>query len=52
MPSFVEGALIADVASRVIDSLIGKERADSRQLMKPSAYRFMLGDNSEVGIRW
>ena len=20
--------------------------------LKPSAYRFMLGDNSEVGIRW
>jgi hypothetical protein len=20
--------------------------------VKPSAYRFMLGDNSEVGIRW
>ena len=52
VPSFVEGALIADVGSRVIDSLIGKERVDSRQVMKPSAYRFMLGDNSEVGIRW
>ena len=20
--------------------------------VKPSAYRFMLGDNSEIGIRW
>jgi len=23
-----------------------------REPVKPSAYRFMLGDNSEVGIRW
>ena len=23
-----------------------------REPVKPSAFRFMLGDNSEVGIRW
>jgi len=48
----LEGAVITDVASRIVDSLIGKNVRIYRQPMKPSAYRFMLGDNSEVGIRW
>lgn len=48
----LEGAVITDVANRVVDSLIGKNVRIYRQPMKPSAYRFMLGDNSEVGIRW
>jgi hypothetical protein len=32
--------------------LIGKNVRIYRAPMKPSAYRFMLGDNSEIGIRW
>lgn len=48
----LEGACLKDLASRVIDSLIGKNVRIYREPVKPSAYRFTLGDNSEVGIRW
>jgi glucose-1-phosphate thymidylyltransferase len=48
----LEGSTVRDLANRVIDSLIGKNERIYREPVKPSAYRFMLGDNSEVGIRW
>jgi glucose-1-phosphate thymidylyltransferase len=48
----LEGSCIRDLANRVIDSLIGRNVKIYREPVKPSAYRFMLGDNSEVGIRW
>ena len=48
----LEASSIHDLANRVIDSLIGKNVRIYRIPVKPSAYRFMLGDNSEVGIRW
>jgi glucose-1-phosphate thymidylyltransferase len=48
----LEGAVISDLANRVEDSLIGRNVKIHRMPVKPSAYRFMLGDNSEVGIRW
>jgi glucose-1-phosphate thymidylyltransferase len=48
----LEGSCMRDLANRVIDSLIGKNVRIYRMPVKPSAYRFMLGDNSEVGIRW
>ena len=48
----LEGSSLRDLASRVTDSLIGKGVKIYREPVKPSAYRFMLGDNSEVGIRW
>jgi glucose-1-phosphate thymidylyltransferase len=48
----LEGASLRDLASRVADSLIGRNVRIYRVPVKPSAYRFMLGDNSEVGIRW
>ena len=48
----LEGSVISDLANRVEDSLIGKNVRIYRLPVKPSAYRFMLGDNSEVGIRW
>ncbi len=48
----LEGSEISDLANRVEDSLIGKNVRIYRLPVKPSAYRFMLGDNSEVGIRW
>ena len=48
----LEGSIITDLANRVVDSLIGKNVRLYRQPVKPSAYRFMLGDNSEVGIPW
>ena len=48
----LEGSSISNLASRIEDSLIGKNVKIYRLPVKPSAYRFMLGDNSEVGIRW
>jgi len=48
----LEGSSITDLANRVVDSLVGRNVRIYRQPVKPSAYRFMLGDNSEVGIRW
>jgi glucose-1-phosphate thymidylyltransferase len=48
----LEGSCIRDLSNRVIDSLIGRNVRIYRIPVKPSAYRFMLGDNSEVGIRW
>jgi len=48
----LEGSSVCDLANRVVDSLIGKNVRIFREPVKPSAYRFMLGDNSEVGIRW
>ena len=48
----LEGASVHDLANRVIDSLIGRNVRIYRIPVKPSAFRFMLGDNSEVGIRW
>ncbi|MEQ1573226.1 MAG: glucose-1-phosphate thymidylyltransferase [Vicinamibacterales bacterium] len=48
----LEGSCLRDLSNRVIDSLIGKNVRICREPVKPSAYRFMLGDNSEVGIRW
>ena len=48
----LEGSTISNLATRIEDSLIGKNVRIYRLPVKPSAYRFMLGDNSEVGIRW
>jgi glucose-1-phosphate thymidylyltransferase len=48
----LEGSCLRDLSNRVIDSLIGRNVRIYRDPVKPSAYRFMLGDNSEVGIRW
>ena len=48
----MDGSRITDLSNRVTDSLIGRNVQIFRQPVKPSAYRFMLGDNSEVGIRW
>ncbi|MBI1875738.1 MAG: glucose-1-phosphate thymidylyltransferase [Acidobacteria bacterium] len=48
----LEGSVIHDLANRIEDSLIGKNVKIYRLPVKPTAYRFMLGDNSEVGIRW
>jgi glucose-1-phosphate thymidylyltransferase len=48
----LEGSCISNLATRIEDSLIGKNVRIYRRPVKPSAYRFMLGDNSEIGIRW
>ena len=46
------GANITGLATRIEDSLIGRNVRIYRLPVRPIAYRFMLGDNSEVGIRW
>jgi glucose-1-phosphate thymidylyltransferase len=48
----LEGSCLQNLSNRVIDSLIGRNVKIYREPVKPHAYRFMLGDNSEVGIRW
>jgi glucose-1-phosphate thymidylyltransferase len=48
----LEGSVILDLTNRIEDSLIGRNCKIIRMPVKPTAYRFMLGDNSEVGIRW
>ncbi|MEW6320717.1 MAG: glucose-1-phosphate thymidylyltransferase [Acidobacteriota bacterium] len=48
----LEGSVIQDLETRVADSLIGRGVRIHRLPLKPRAYRFMLGDNSEVWIRW
>jgi glucose-1-phosphate thymidylyltransferase len=46
----LENSRISHVDGRIEASLIGKNVKISRTRRKPAAYRFMLGDNSEVGI--
>ena len=46
----LENSTIAHVNGRIEASLIGKNVKIGRTHRKPAAYRFMLGDNSEVGI--
>ena len=48
----LEGALIRDLDTRVVDSLIGRGVKIHRLPLKPVAHRFMLGDNSEVWMKW
>jgi glucose-1-phosphate thymidylyltransferase len=48
----LEGSLIHDLETRVSDSLIGRGVKIHRLQLKPVAHRFMLGDNSEVWIKW
>ncbi|HJO39868.1 MAG: glucose-1-phosphate thymidylyltransferase [Vicinamibacterales bacterium] len=48
----LEGSEIIELKSRVADSLVGRNVKIFRRPVTPSAHRFMLGDNSEVGIRW
>jgi glucose-1-phosphate thymidylyltransferase len=46
------GSVIEDLKTRVEDSLIGRNCRIHRSLIMPRALRFMIGDNSEVGIQW
>jgi len=46
----LENSTVANVDGRIEASLIGKNVKICRTHRKPAAYRFMLGDNSEVGI--
>ncbi|HLB25085.1 MAG TPA: glucose-1-phosphate thymidylyltransferase [Nitrospirota bacterium] len=46
----LEGSVISDVDRRIEDSLIGRNVEVGKSPLKPTAYRFMLGDNSKVGL--
>ncbi|NJL29349.1 MAG: glucose-1-phosphate thymidylyltransferase [Thermoanaerobaculia bacterium] len=46
----LSGSEIRDIGRRIDGSLIGRNVRIVKTDVKPKAYRFMLGDNSEVGI--
>jgi glucose-1-phosphate thymidylyltransferase len=48
----LENSQICGIGPRVEGSLIGKNAKLHRAPVTPSAYRFMVGDNSEIGNRW
>jgi glucose-1-phosphate thymidylyltransferase len=46
-----EGSTLEDVPLRISDSLIGRGVTIRRRPdMKPKAHRFLVGDNSDIGI--
>jgi glucose-1-phosphate thymidylyltransferase len=45
-----EGSVIEDVPLRIADSLIGRNVRIGRAEAKPKAHRFLIGDNSDIGI--
>jgi glucose-1-phosphate thymidylyltransferase len=47
----LEKSEIVEVGSRIDESLIGREVKIFKCPPKPSVYRFMVGDNSEIGIK-
>jgi glucose-1-phosphate thymidylyltransferase len=47
----LEGSEIADIGSRIDESLIGREVRIYKCPPKPLAYRFMVGDKSEIGLK-
>jgi glucose-1-phosphate thymidylyltransferase len=47
----LEGSEIRDVGSRIDESLIGRGVRIFKGTAKPSVYRFMVGDKSEIGIK-
>jgi glucose-1-phosphate thymidylyltransferase len=46
----LEGSSVRGLAGRMESSLLGKNVAIARGGRQPRAYRFMVGDNSEIGI--
>ena len=44
------GSIVYDLAGRMESSLLGRNVTICRDHRQPRAYRFMVGDNSEVGI--
>jgi len=47
----LEGSEIRNIGSRIDESLIGRDVKIFKSPPKPSAYRFMVGDKSELGIK-
>src|SRR5215210_1242723 len=46
----LEGSSVRGLDGRMESSLLGRDVAVSRDDRQPRAYRFMVGDNSEIGI--
>jgi glucose-1-phosphate thymidylyltransferase len=46
----LENSTILNIEGKIVDSLVGKNVEITRSELRPSAYRFMVGDNSQVGI--
>jgi len=46
----LENSKIIDIGGKIVDSLVGKNVEICRSLGLPNAYRFMLGDSSQIGI--
>lgn len=46
----MENSVIRDIPGRIEDSLIGKDVEITRSPELPKTFRFMLGDNSQVGL--
>ena len=44
------GSAVRDLAGRMESSLLGRNVRIGREHLQPRAYRFMVGDNSQVGI--
>ena len=44
------GSKVADLEGRMESSLLGRDVTISRGVRQPRAYRFMVGDSSEIGI--
>ncbi|MEW6455278.1 MAG: glucose-1-phosphate thymidylyltransferase [Acidobacteriota bacterium] len=47
----LEGSIIDGIKSKIEESLIGRFSKIKKDLKKPEAYRFMIGENSEIGIK-
>jgi glucose-1-phosphate thymidylyltransferase len=46
----LENSQVLDISGRIEDSLIGRNVVVEKSPIKPKAYKFLLGDNSKVGI--
>jgi len=46
----LENCSVTNIKTRIVDSLIGPYAEVSDSHLKPKAFRFVLGDNSKVGI--
>ena len=46
----LEGSKVCNLEGRMESSLLGRNVTIARGVRQPRAYRFMVGDNSEIGI--
>jgi len=46
----LEGSQVTNLEGRMESSLLGRNVKIARGTRQPRAYRFMVGDNSEIGI--